>query len=82
MRWFRSRVDKTRPSSVPSNADNRIRTMTAPPPKKLQVNTDPHSPGKFRTNGPLANMAEFAAAFACEAGDPMVQVAELSADIW
>jgi putative endopeptidase len=49
---------------------------------KLQVNTDPHSPGKFRTNGPLANMPEFAAAFDCKDGDPMVQVAERRADIW
>ncbi len=49
---------------------------------KLQVNTDPHSPGKFRTIGPLANMPEFAAAFGCEEGDPMVQVAELTAEIW
>jgi len=49
---------------------------------KLQVNTDPHSPGRFRTIGPLANMPEFAAAFGCEEGDPMVQVAELTADIW
>jgi putative endopeptidase len=49
---------------------------------KLQVNTDPHSPGKFRTNGPLANMPEFAAAFDCKDGDPMVQIAERRADIW
>ena len=49
---------------------------------KLQVNTDPHSPGKFRTIGPLANMPEFAAAFGCEQDDAMVRVAELRADIW
>jgi putative endopeptidase len=49
---------------------------------KLQVNTDPHSPGKFRTIGPLSNMPEFAAAFGCQEGDPMVQVAELTAEIW
>ena len=49
---------------------------------KLQVNTDTHSPARFRTLGPLANMPEFAAAFGCEEDDPMVQVAGLSADIW
>ena len=49
---------------------------------KLQVNTDPHSPSKFRTNGPLANMPEFAKAFGCKAGDRMVQPEELRADIW
>jgi putative endopeptidase len=49
---------------------------------KLQVNTDPHSPGKFRVVGPLSNMPEFAAAFGCEQGDPMVQLADARADIW
>jgi predicted metalloendopeptidase len=33
----------------------------------------PHSPGRWRVNGPLANLPEFAAAFRCEAGDPMVR---------
>ena len=30
---------------------------------KLRVNTDPHSPGEFRCNGPLSNMPEFQKAF-------------------
>lgn len=35
---------------------------------KNQVVTDPHSPGKFRVNGPMSNMPEFAEAFggSCE----------------
>ena len=49
---------------------------------KLQVNTDPHSPGRFRVIGPLSNMPEFAAAFDCKAGDPMVRPDEARADIW
>ncbi len=49
---------------------------------KLQVNTDPHSPGKFRVIGPLANMPEFAAAFECKKGDAMVQAGDARADIW
>jgi predicted metalloendopeptidase len=49
---------------------------------KLQVNTDPHSPPKFRANGPLANMPEFAAAFGCKEGNPMVLPAAARADIW
>jgi len=49
---------------------------------KLQVNTDPHSPGRFRVIGPLSNMAEFAAAFDCKPGDPMVQPDEARAEIW
>nr|MBA2585865.1 M13 family metallopeptidase [Chthoniobacterales bacterium] len=30
---------------------------------KLRLNTDPHSPGHFRANGPLSNMPEFQKAF-------------------
>ena len=30
---------------------------------KLRLNTDPHSPGEFRCNGPLSNMPEFQKAF-------------------
>ena len=39
---------------------------------KLMINTDPHSPGVFRANGPLVNTPNFAKAFNCKAGDPMV----------
>lgn len=49
---------------------------------KLQVNTNPHSPSNFRTNGPLENMPEFAAAFGCKAGDAMVLPEEKQARIW
>jgi len=58
------------------------RNNVRPEALKLQVNTDPHSPPKFRANGPLANMPEFAAAFQCKPGDPMVQPTEQRADIW
>ena len=34
------------------------------------VNTDPHSPGHWRVNGPLSNLDEFAKAFGCKEGDP------------
>lgn len=35
--------------------------------------TNPHSPGRYRINGVVANMPEFQAAFACKAGSPMVR---------
>jgi len=35
--------------------------------------TDPHSPGAFRVNGSVSNMPEFAQAFGCKAGQPMVR---------
>ena len=40
---------------------------------KLQANTNPHPLPKFRANGPLSNMAEFAKAFGCKRGEPMVR---------
>jgi putative endopeptidase len=49
---------------------------------KLQVNTDPHSPAKFRTNGPVSNMPAFAEAFGCKQGDPMVRDQDARVSIW
>jgi predicted metalloendopeptidase len=37
-----------------------------------RIRTDPHSPGRFRAQGVLQNMPEFATAFGCSAGQPMV----------
>ena len=36
--------------------------------------TDPHSPDRFRSNGPLVNQPGFGPAFGCKAGTPMVPV--------
>jgi len=47
---------------------------------KLMANTNPHALPKFRTNGPLSNMADFAKAFGCKKGDPMVR--ETVCRIW
>jgi predicted metalloendopeptidase len=41
-------------------------------PKAL-ANTNPHPLPRFRTNGPLSNMAIFAKAFGCKKGDAMVR---------
>ena len=40
---------------------------------RLQVQTNPHSPGRFRTNGAVSNVPEFAKAFSCKADAPMVR---------
>jgi len=40
---------------------------------RLRVQTNPHSPGRFRTNGAVSNMPEFAKAFSCKADAPMVR---------
>ena len=44
-------------------------------PESLRVNalTDPHSPGFARINGIVTNMPQFAAAFQCKVGQPMVK---------
>ena len=44
-------------------------------PENLRVMaaTNPHSPGKYRINGVVANMPEFAAAFQCPAGSALVK---------
>jgi putative endopeptidase len=36
-----------------------------------RIFTDPHSAGRFRTNGTVSNMPEFAQAFSCKPGAPM-----------
>ena len=40
---------------------------------RLHAQTNPHSPGEYRTNGVVTNMPEFAAAFSCPATAKMVQ---------
>jgi putative endopeptidase len=49
---------------------------------RVRINTDPHSPGRWRTNGPLSNMPQFAAAFGCKPGDAMVRPDSLRPVIW
>jgi len=41
--------------------------------KRLDALTDPHSPGIYRINGVVANMPEFAEAFGCKPGSPLVR---------
>jgi predicted metalloendopeptidase len=47
---------------------------------RLMANTNPHPLPRFRGNGPLSNMADFAQAFACKKGDAMVR--EKTCKIW
>jgi putative endopeptidase len=47
-----------------------------------QVTVDPHAPARWRVMGPLSNLPEFAAAFQCRSGDPMVRPDSLRALIW
>ena len=47
-----------------------------------QVKTDPHSPGQFRANGTVRNMAEFYKAFDVKPGDKMYLPPEERVIIW
>jgi putative endopeptidase len=49
---------------------------------KQRLITDPHSPSRFRANGPVSNMPEFFHAFGCSTNDPMVRPAEKQVKIW
>lgn len=49
---------------------------------KNMVQTNPHSPGNFRGNGPLSNMQEFYDAFGVKEGNKMYRKKEDRAEIW
>ena len=46
---------------------------TRPENLRMQALTDPHSPGFARINGVVSNLPEFARAFGCKVGQPMVK---------
>jgi predicted metalloendopeptidase len=49
---------------------------------KLRLNTDPHSPGRFRTIGPLSNLVEFQKAFDIPDNCPMIRPPDQRVNIW
>jgi putative endopeptidase len=58
------------------------RQNITPEAQRVRINTDPHSPGQWRANGPVSNMPSFAAAFGCKPGDPMVRPDSVRPVIW
>jgi putative endopeptidase len=58
------------------------RQNITPQNQRQRILTDPHAPGRWRTNGPISNMPEFAKAFGCKPGDPMVRPDAVRASIW
>jgi putative endopeptidase len=51
-----------------------------PEAERLQAKTGPHSLPRWRVNGPLSNMPQFAKAFGCKQGQSMVR--ENACSIW
>lgn len=49
---------------------------------RLQVKTNTHAPGRFRANGPLANLTDFHQAFGCKQGDQMFSEGAARVEIW
>src|SRR3989440_598031 len=49
---------------------------------KLRLNTDPHSPARYRVNGPLQDSVDFQKAFNIPDGSPMVRPADKRVNIW
>ncbi len=68
-RFFLSWAQVWRQNITPENLNQRIVT-------------DPHSPGKYRTNGPLTNMPEFYEAFGVKEGDKMYRPAADRVKVW
>ncbi|HJZ77175.1 MAG TPA: M13 family metallopeptidase [Vicinamibacterales bacterium] len=55
-------------------------TNSRPERERMLAQTNPHSPPHFRVNGVVSNIPEFAKAFSCKAGQPMVR--ETSCRVW
>ena len=53
-------------------------------PERLRANAivDPHSPPRYRINGVVANMPQFARAFHCPASAPLVKPAKKVCTVW
>jgi endothelin-converting enzyme/putative endopeptidase len=53
-----------------------------PEDMRVRAMTDPHSPARYRINGVVVNMPDFAEAFSCKAGQPMVKPSADVCRIW
>ena len=54
----------------------------SPTDATLRASTSLYAPGQWRTNGPLANLPSFGAAFQCKPGQPMQRTEAEQIRIW
>ena len=57
------------------------REQQRPEHLRHQLQSNEHAPARYRVNGPVSNLPQFAAAFACKAGDAMVR-GDANVKIW
>jgi putative endopeptidase len=58
------------------------RNVMRPEALRVRLNTDPHSPGQYRTIGTISNLPEFFTAFGCTDGDAMKRPENVRPSIW
>jgi putative endopeptidase len=56
--------------------------VVRPEQARLRAATDPHSPPRWRIDGPLSNLPEFREAFSCPDGSAMVRPAAERCAVW
>jgi hypothetical protein len=57
-------------------------SVIRPQTERLLARTDPHSPPRYRVHGLVVNVPEFAQAFSCKPGQPMVKPKEKICRVW
>ena len=79
---YRSKLQPPPPHEVEGFTDDQLYFLgygqswcdkATPESLETMAHVNPHSPPKWRVDGPLSNMPEFAAAFRCAAGSKMVR---------
>jgi putative endopeptidase len=58
------------------------RTQQRPEALRLQVQSNEHAPAKYRVDGPVSDMPEFASAYQCSPPQPMARPASERVAIW